>query len=224
MNPISALKNRDLILWSEDNVTVGVACDVGASIGGMRTDGIAAEPRNVAYFVARTAVCELLCANFVPFAITLATSLCLKRQSELSSGLELLMSELEKPVGIEFSHENYTSPQETSISVTAVGRYHIDPLARKNTATRVFGDMVGLTYSPPLNADTVHKNLPLSKLIELRDSVSTAELIPIGHRGVSRAMEKSNYPDADISKIPKERQRMPGGPGLSFFRLSHILD
>jgi hypothetical protein len=217
----AALHTRDVACMEVMQALHFLSVDVAAGIGLMSDDRIAADPADVAYFVARTAVSELICLGVPVNGLAIATSLPQDRRQPVEAGILELLASLDADPQLVWSHENYLDVHQTAIAVTATGWQYPHRVVCQSPAAGTHAFLYGPGY---VRQNIRRSDDDLPNLASLRHYLQTAErvlqVIPIGSRGIEHDISKLCESSGLRFRGSEAENMTRGGPGLGFLILA----
>ncbi len=204
---LSALERRDVAVSAlTDSLLLLQSVDASASIGAMPLDDLLADPSEVGYGVSRTACLELMTLGVS--VSTLALAVAQQGDAEaVTCGARRFCKEAGLAPAMVLSSENYVSPAQSSVSVSAVG---VADRSRLVVRPAVAGTLLCTLGTPHQNGADLTP-LPMSALRRVINDPLTREVIPVGSRGIAHDLKSLNV-GYEIAVDLTELSR-PGGPG-----------
>lgn len=216
INNINCIKSRDVSFFKVGKKYIFSSIDIASGIGDQRLDSHKANLSDVAYFVARTALVELLCLNVSLSSLAIASSLSHEHKDDIQEGIDFLSHSLNSKPAYIFSHENYTHSSITSLSVTASGFADPDQIICDRIQDNSLVYYLGSGFTDvPLNRTMLNiPNLNILHSIVLLDRV--LQVIPVGSRGGGHDILSISQDYGLIYKGSSKPFGNRGGPGLQF--------
>ena len=215
------LAHRDVICAEAGPLLCFTSVDVAAGIGSLSNDNVLADPADVAYFVCRAAVTELVSLNVSVRIIAVATSFPHDKRQPVDVGVSELLSSVGANPRILFSHENYIRVPHTTIAVTAIGWER----PRKIVCRRLLPGMAVYAYGPGyLRPDIRRTDGDLPDLALLRRYIDAnndvRQIIPVGSRGIRHDIHVLGESTGLRFEGSTKGCSLRGGPGLQFLILA----
>jgi hypothetical protein len=229
MQPIvvnESLRRRDVVVARVQSQLLISSIDFSQSIGPRNMDKIRAPVFANAYFVARTALAEIVALGGTPATILVGNTSAQDKDA-VTEGLDLALSEIDISTEIQFSHENYNETNESAISVTCIATMAEHAIRIFTSSRPAFVYYSNLTLPPILDPNEFHRKWPLTELLTILRHPQTLEIIPGGSRGVMVDIERlcadhqlvfrPSLAAASMAKSLSER----AGPGCKFLIITN---